>query len=261
MAFSDFEIYTGKGSISFENTDGFPVLHSTLSPSLTGGGTYCRRIRPYPPAQFAGGAALASIATTVAGGLYNGPNQTKSQSFRCNIRLDGSDAGGYQSCGIGIATRYTHTVEPSTSGGEYHSGYGLRFGAITNAGAGDGNIRVALWARNGANRFELLFNNNPITSAPWQRQTWYRFRLDVIPTGTSADEIRIFVLNGAEAEENYVLIGNKIIVNGIDNYYIPFAANQRSGFYVAQSNVGGSDQYNPQPFIDNFEARTSNIPS
>jgi hypothetical protein len=258
MAFSDFEIYTGKGTIAFENTDGAAILHNTLSSPLTGGGTYCRRIRPSPIAQFNGGAVLASIGTTVAGGAFNGPNQTKSQSFRCNMRFGGVLVAGVGS-NIGLATRYTHTGEPSDTFGEYHSGYGFRFGTITNTTAGDGIIRVGLWARNGANRFELSFDNNPVTSAPWQSDTWYRFRLDVIPTGTIADEIRIFVLNGAEAEGNYVLIGSKVIVNGFDNFYIPFAANQRSGFYIAQSTFSANGAYNPQPFIDNFEARSSNI--
>lgn len=254
MAYSDFEIYTGKGNITFENGDGFPILHNTLSPSLSTGGTYCRRFRPNSVSQISGGSVLASIGTSVAGGVFNAPNQTRALSFRCDMRLGGSDGGGFQGCSIGMATRYTHTTEPSTTIGEYHSGYGLRFGALTNNNRGDGNIKVAIWARNRANRFELPFSNNPITSAAWQRNIWYRFRLDVIPTGTTADEIRIFVLNGTESELNYQLIGSTTIVNGLNSYYIPFAAGQRSGFYFAQSSGGASSGYNPQPYIDNFQS-------
>lgn len=257
MAYSDFEIYTGKGNLAFENGDGLATLHSTLSPSLSTGGIYCRRIRPNSIGQFNGGAVLASIGTSVAGGIFNAPNQTRSLSFRCNMRLGGYDWADAQSCSIGMATRYTHTTEPSTTFAEYHSGYGFRFGSLTNSAPGNGNIRAAIWARNGSNRFELSFANNPITSAAWQRDTWYRFRLDVIPTGTTADELRIFVLNGIESEENYQLIGNTTIVNGINSYYIPFAAGQRSGFYLAQSSGGAGGPYDPQPFIDNFEARST----
>ena len=231
MAQADFDFIQSGGMVHVGGDDGTARLHSALASPLAGEGDYCR---DYSLVSGFTGFTIGKIKATYNGGEFDQISESFSWSTRAWLRYI-ADATWSNAIGIGIKI--------GTIAGPYNgSGYWLMAGR-TNTGAAD-NLFLVTASETGSGIVETQ-----IGSGLFPANTWAKCRLDVVPVGTSQDNLEVLTGTGPTGSEIWTSRGTLNIPNTNGNYCDWQHANSgRVGFgYFRNSST------TPTCYIDRFQ--------
>ena len=238
MAQADFDFVTGGlGGSMGGGPDGAAMVHAALSSPLTGEGVYCRRFSPINSTLYS---VNASIKASVAGGLFDAIPVTKSISLRAWLRSENYLTG----TAIGIVAKMH--PDANANARENAVGYTLGFGSWSDT---LNNNSLKLHMRSTNSVYKNVYLKTLSTN------TWYKVRLDVIPTGSSFDTINVYTGTGATGSEIWTLEHTEIVLNSAP-HYVPWA---QSGGGKVGWNYRSEGSSAGSVYIDRFEAYLEDV--
>lgn len=238
-------------------------LNASVTPNpLTTTGAYCREYL-VPPVGVAGfgvnntGVVVGNINSSIASGRYVGPDNTRSYSFRSWVRLSTEMSSATYGMSVGVRVKAEDPVLVSGSGvWEGFNGYRL---ALTTSnpltGAGYNGLRLCiLTGTSGA-------GNGVVTECsggPYVPDAWYRIRLDVIPVGSTQDNLEAYLFNPSTL--SWTLVGTQTVLSSQIGVFAPWGdVTRRCGYYSSILSSGAGFFQNAKAWVDLFEAASEPV--
>lgn len=242
ISYSDWDSFWDSGD-TVGGVDGAARLHSALSPTLGGEGSYCR--------DFDGGGGQAihhlfGLNSAFQAGVYHQIPNTKAISVRAWMRgIDQVTGGNAHYAGI-CAKTGTNAL-----GGGGPAGYSL----ILQSKAPTLNAQNTLYLRTADENNAGAQQNTILTSMAGS--TWFKLRMDVVPVGVSQDIIRVYTGTGATGSEVWNQEAEFNILSSAGNY-APWAsaANPYVGFW--RGCPGSFSDARPM-YIDRFQVLLKDV--
>ena len=236
MAQVDYDIVTndsGSGGGYAGGDDGYAVLHSSLSSSLAGEGTYCRG---YENTNFFN--SIHTIKSSVSSGDFYEVVSGKRISIRGWLRTSNENIA---STSVGIGAKMSGVGSNTSS----PNGYLAYLGNIPDLGGG-AFLGLAFVKTAGGPAFGRVKFTSTFPISP---DTWYKIRMDVIDNDDGlSDTVNVYTGVGATGSEVWTLQMSEQAENtgGAINRYIPWGTGANGWFSTSSATI--SDQY-----IDRFQ--------
>lgn len=229
MAQADFDFANIGSSGHVGGAQGSALLHASLGSPLAGEGDYGREYFRVSGQTN----SLATLKTSVSGGIFYEIDETKAISLRAWIRITDVDDS---SDSIGLVARADPT--DLTLDDRPAKGYHVFVGDHTVGGA---TTTLRLFMR-GDGGGQVVVN----TGYTVANNTWYKVRMDVIPVSTSNDIIKIYTGTGATGSETWTLRHTEY-VSKTQTHFV--AAGATGAGKVGYWAMGGTER----AYIDRFQ--------
>ena len=245
MAQTDWDFFSSNGTEWLGGIDGTPLLHTALSSPLTTEGTYCRRWF----CNYAFGSdVLARIKAATYPDLVGVPS-TKAISVRCRVRQElgtGGAADKYNGSFALSVKAASASVAPS-SGVKVGKGYHAIVDGFDTASAP--TLRLRCFGTVDAGE-TLALDVTGLGSLAGG--VWSHLRMDVIPTSTIQDTIRLYTGTGDTGSETWTLVHTETILNSSDHYIAwDHATYKHTGFGIQ---CGAGVSRGADVMIDRYQA-------
>lgn len=238
-------------------------LNASVTPNpLTTTGDYCREYI-VPPVGTSGfgcnntGVVVGNIAASVNAGRYVGPAETRAYSLRSWVRL--STELSSANYGMSAGVRFKAVNPALVSGAGVWEGFnGYRLALTTSnplTGLGYNGLRLCIHTgTTGA-------GNGVVTECsggPYVPDTWYRIRLDVIPVGTTQDNLEAYLFNPGTL--TWTLVGQQTVLSSQIGVFAPWNdATRRCGYYSSILSSGAGFFQNAKAWFDLFESASEAV--
>jgi len=258
VAYWDFDLYQNAGGTTplvwQGGPSGLAEVNSLLTNPLTTENYYCRQFFASPVNNNRSGNTQHLLKATAADNQFDAIPSTKSVSLRAWVRYSTGTTDTWSASNIGLCAK--SSIISSTQG-EAFAAYKLRLGGVGSTTTGTTrssqvNLRLSVTNSSG---FLSDAANEIICTGIYDRNVWYKIRLDIIPiSGDTADRLVAYTGVGPTGSEVWTQVGQLDILDTDTTYRAWGNSLFRYGYYAAHNFSANSSATNINVYIDRFQA-------